>query len=152
MDEEGCYSFAAGWKHLAAFVEGSNTTHLPTKTHAIMESNITSLLNAPLWQMTGEQFLVLTQFALSSSSNGTLGGTPETGIAREKAVGARQLAQLLGCSESMVYALMHDHVLDGAIVSRIGKKVVFDVETARHLADDYQKAKRQSRIEEKLNG
>lgn len=117
-----------------------------------MESNITSLLNAPLWQMTGEQFLALTHFALSSSPSGGSGAAQEAGTAREKAVGARSLAQLLGCSESMIYALMHEHVLDGAIVSRIGKKVVFDVETARRLADDYQKAKRQSRIEEKVNG
>ena len=100
--------------------------------------------------MTGEQFLALTQFALSSlPPNGT--GALSEGH-QEKAVGVRALAQKLGCSESMIYSLMHVHVLDGAVISRIGKKFVFDVGTARRLADEYQTTKRQSRIEERSNG
>ena len=105
-----------------------------------MENSIKPLLQAPLWQMTGEQFLTLTQFALSS--------LPKEGISlgvasgNEKAVGVHALAQKLGCSESMIYTLIRERILDEAIISRIGKRFVFDVERARILADTHQRNKR----------
>lgn len=112
-----------------------------------MESNIKPLLQAPLWQMTGEQFLSLTQFAFSS--------IPKEGFpaesTNEKAIGVHALAQKLGCSDSMVYTLMRDHVLDEAIISRIGKRFVFDVERARILADTHQRNKRLANQEDREN-
>ena len=55
---------------------------------------IESLLDKPVWQMTGKEYLELTQYALKASG----------GLLRD------------------------------AIVSRIGRRIVFDVERARELA------------------
>ena len=99
---------------------------------------IESLLDKPVWQMTGEEYLELTQYALKSA------GGNETGAERrvQKAMGVHALAVELGCSDSTVYLLMRtareeDGSSDGggllrdAIVSRIGRRIVFDVERAR---------------------
>ena len=106
------------------------------------KSNISELLSKPLWQMTGEEYYELTQFALASSQNADRGSTP----AGQKALGVHALAVELGCSDSTIYALMRaareedgsaegGGILKPAIVSRIGRRIVFDVDTARRLAD-----------------
>jgi hypothetical protein len=48
-----------------------------------------------------------------------------------------------------VYTLKKIGVLDSAIVSQIGKRIVFDVNKARILADEYQKSRRAARRESK---
>lgn len=113
---------------------------------------IEDLLVKPVWQMTGEEYLELTQYALKSA------GVNETGAERrgQKAMGVHALAVELGCSDSTVYSLMRtareeDGSSDGggllrdAIVSRIGRRIVFDVEKARTLADEYQRTSRDER-------
>lgn len=108
-------------------------------------SNISELLSKPLWQMTGEEYYELTQFALASSQNADSGSTP----AGQKALGVHALAVELRCSGSTIYALMRaareedgsaegGGVLKTAIVSRIGRRIFFDVDKARTLADEYQ--------------
>lgn len=52
------------------------------------KSNISELLSKPLWQMTGEEYYELTQFALASSQNAGRGSTP----AGQKALGVHALA------------------------------------------------------------
>lgn len=102
---------------------------------------IESFLDKPVWQITGEEYLELTQYALKSA------GGNDTGAERrgQKAMGVHALAVELGCSDSTVYSLMRttreeDGSSDGggllrdAIVSRIGRRIVFDVERARELA------------------
>ena len=104
---------------------------------------IEDLLDKPVWQMTGEEYIELTQYALSSS------GANENHVERrvQKAMGVHALAVELGCSDSTVYSLMRtareeDGSSDGggllrdAIVSRIGRRIVFDVERARELAQN----------------
>lgn len=96
---------------------------------------ITSLLDRPIWQMTGREFCELAQYAL----------TPVNGAARitpQLVIGVRELALYLGCCEATIYALKRDGILDDAIVSRIGKKIVFDGEKAREAAADYQDKQR----------
>jgi len=113
---------------------------------------IEDLLVKPVWQMTGEEYLELTQYALKSA------GGNETVAERmgQKAMGVHALAVELGCSDSTVYSLMRtarqeDGSSDGggllrdAIVSRIGRRIVFDVEKARTLADEYQRTSRDER-------
>ena len=117
------------------------------KLYAIMNSNtlIEGLLQKPLWQKTGEEYCQLTHYALSLSPN--TGSSPAP--PGQKALGVHALAVELGCSDSTVYALMRTPreedgssegggILRPAVVSRIGRRIVFDVETARRLADDYQ--------------
>ena len=95
------------------------------------EININGLLEKPLWQMTGEEYCQLTQYALSLS-NGT--GTAPSPLG-QKALGIHALAMELGCSDSTIYALMRTPreedgasegggVLKDAIVSRIGRRIV----------------------------
>jgi hypothetical protein len=118
---------------------------LKTVSEMSTEININGLLEKPLWQMTGEEYCQLTQYALSLS-NGTGTAPSPSG---QKALGVHALAVELGCSDSTIYALMrtpHEEdgssagggVLKDAIVSRIGRRIVFDVDKARDLATQYQ--------------
>ncbi len=109
-----------------------------------MDSNnlIEGLLQKPLWQMTGEEYCQLTHYALSLSPNTGSSSAPPG----QKALGVHALAVELGCSDSTVYALMRtpreeDGSAEGG-VSRIGRRIVFDVDTARRLADDYQSSRK----------
>ncbi len=108
-------------------------------------SHIEGLLEKPLWQMTGEEYCQLTHYALSLSQN----AGPSQAPAGQKVLGVHALAVELGCSDSTIYALMrtvreedgsakNGGVLKGAIVSRIGRRIVFDVDKARELAIQYQ--------------
>ena len=107
--------------------------------------DIQGLLEKPVWQMTGEEYCQLTHYALSL--------TPSAGSSQapvgQKALGVHALAIELGCSESTIYALMRTPreedgsaigggVLKEAIVSRIGRRIVFDVDKARELATQSQ--------------
>jgi len=116
-----------------------------------MNSNaiIDGLLQKPLWQMTGEEYCQLTHYALSLSPNTGSSASPPG----QKALGVHVLAMELGCSDSTVYALMRTAreeddsaegggILQPAIVSRIGRRIVFDVDIARRLADDYQSTRK----------
>ena len=71
-----------------------------------------------------------------------IGGSTPMG---QKALGVHALAVELGCSDSTIYALMRapreedgssegGGILKPAIISRIGRRIVFDVEKARELA------------------
>ena len=99
--------------------------------------------------MTGEEYCQLTQYALSLSPNVGTSSAPMG----QKALGVHALAVELGCSDSTIYALMRatreedgsaegGGILKPAIVSRIGRRIVFDVDTARRLADGYQSARK----------
>lgn len=110
---------------------------------------IEGLLEKPVYMMTGEEYLELTHYALANSQT-TANQTARGG---QKAFGVHALAVELGCSDSTIYALMRaprdedgsadgGGVLKDAIVSRIGRRIVFDVETARRLADEYQSTRK----------
>ena len=100
------------------------------------------LLGKPLWQMTGEEFLQLNELTRSSSNS-----QQENNETKVYAHGINELASKLGCCQSTVYALKKLGILDNAIVSQIGKRIVFDVHKARELADEYQKSQREARRE-----
>ena len=113
------------------------------------EKIIEGLLVKPLWQMTGEEYCHLTQYAMSLSTNAETSPAPMG----QKALGVHALAVELGCSDSTIYALMRavreddgsaegGGILRPAVVSRIGRRIVFDDDTARRLADDYQSSHR----------
>lgn len=91
-------------------------------------SNSTTSLSKPLWMMTAQEFLDL----MASRE------VPEKATKRCQAIGITKLAEELGCSVSMLYFLKKKGVLNDSIISHIGKKVVFDVDRARDLANDYQ--------------
>ena len=108
-------------------------------------NKIEGLLQKTLWQMTGEEYCQLTHYALSLSPNA---GSSQASTG-QKALGIHALAVELGCSDSTVYSLMRTPrkedgssegggILRDAIVSRIGRRIVFDVDKARELAKQSQ--------------
>lgn len=106
-----------------------------------MNTYVDKLLAMPLWQMTGEEYLALHTYACNNNRNTKLAET-QTSI---KVTGVRALADYLQCCESTIYSLLRHKVLDSAIISRIGKRIVFDGEVARHCANDYQEQQRAQR-------
>lgn len=92
------------------------------------------LLQKPLWQMTGSEFLELV------SASSSVDNTPSS--SRTLCTGVHALAEYLRCCDATVYTLKREGVLDEAIVSRVGKRIVFDGEKARHLADKFLKRRR----------
>lgn len=92
-----------------------------------------SLLDLPVWQMTGAELLAL----LSNKGSETFDMST-----RVTCTGVHELAMYLKCCESTIYALKRDGVLDEAVVSQIGKRIVFDGEKAREAAKNYQKERR----------
>lgn len=99
--------------------------------------NIEELLARPIWQMTGAEYCALAQYATAAS--GTVASSSP------QAVGVQALAKELGCSASMIYTIKKCGALDDAIISRIGRKEVFDIDKARTLANDYQAKQRAER-------
>lgn len=91
--------------------------------------------------MTGEEFLQLNELTRNSSADSAENGNTSCMLV----YGVSDLAKVIGCSQSTVYALKKLGVFDKAIVSHIGKKIVFDAEKARKLADEYQKFQRELR-------
>jgi len=108
------------------------------KTNTI---NINELLEKPIWQMTGREYCSLTHYAIALHGGQDVG----TESRRTLVNGVQALADALSCSPSTIFALMrtareddglsnNGGILRDAIVSRIGRKIVFDVELARELA------------------
>ena len=105
--------------------------------------NISSIMGKMIVQLSCEEFCVLTQYAVEGIAAPVAGAVSSAKI--HQVVGVTPLSAELGCSASFLYALKAKGVLDGAIISQIGKKAVFDVDKARELANTYQKEMRASR-------
>lgn len=99
------------------------------------KENLKVLMDRPIWQMTGREFCELAQLALAPTN--VAKGTPTPYL-----VGVNKLAQYLGCCEATIYAIKREGILDDAIVSQVGRSIVFDGERAREAADRYQKERR----------
>lgn len=93
-----------------------------------MEKDYEELLKRPLWQMTGEDLIEL----LKTNTE-----TREEKEKKQYAYGLRALGDELGCSQSTVFDLRKRGILDEAIVSYLGKRIVFNVEKARELSNKY---------------
>ena len=94
-----------------------------------MNEKIEKLMDTPIWQMTGKEFLALNAYA--GNSNNPEERTPHY------IYGIQALSKLIGCCPSTIYGLKKEGVLDEAIVSNVGKKIVFDGDKARLLASQY---------------
>ena len=86
--------------------------------------------------MSGEEFCQLTMYANSSCQAGG------NSASKEYAYGIHELGTIIGCCDSTIYSLKKQGVLNDAIVSQIGKKIIFDVEKARRLAGEFQQRQR----------
>lgn len=113
----------------------STSNNTPTSPDEVRD-----LMRKPVWQMSGEELCILAKFAASTTTPSFTSKPDKTRV-----IGIKELAAYLGCCESTIYAIKKAGILDSAIVSQIGKRIVFDAERARELADDYQKAQREQR-------
>lgn len=104
------------------------------------QADIQGLMDKPVWQMSGKEFCMLTQYATDNASS-----KPSAATAKTRVIGIKDLASYLGCCESTIYTIKRLGILDPAIVSQIGKRIVFDAERARELADQFQKSQREQR-------
>lgn len=107
------------------------------------KSSVIDLLNKPLWQMTGEEYVALHAYACSINMD-SRASVPVTHIK-----GVHAVAEFCACSDSQIAKLLREGVLDSAIVSRIGKSIVFDGDEVRRCANEYQEQQRVIRKAEK---
>lgn len=122
-----------------------------------MDTTVKQLLDTPVWQMTGEQQYRLIQYALGNggtynANNSAMDINTPYAPKRTRIAGVHELALYLECCDSLVHKLRREGVLDNAIISRIGKKIVFDGDLARRCADEYQHIIRDQRKKQKMNG
>lgn len=96
------------------------------------------LLQKMLVQMTGEELVAIFRMAATEANDGN--GTPKE--ASKYVYGIQDLAAYIGCCASTIYDLKKRGVLDAAIVSKVGKRIVFNAPLARKLADDFQQLRR----------
>ena len=98
--------------------------------------NKNELLAKPVWQMSGNELQTLLHMAMTAEG-GKAARSTTTHL-----TGVQALAEFLNCSQSTVFMLRRRGVLDEAVVSQIGRKIVFDGNKARKLANDYQMSRR----------
>lgn len=107
-----------------------------------MDKTITvkDLLQKPLWQMSGEEYVALHAYACTIINGDSTGRQTQV-----LCKGVHALAQYCSCSASQIFKLLREGVLDAAIRSRVGKSIVFDGEVALRCAAEYQEQQRISR-------
>ena len=86
--------------------------------------------------MSGEEYVALHAYACAINMTG-----PEASqVTRLK--GVQAVAEYCACSDSQIAKLLREGVLDTAILSRIGKSIIFDGDEARRCANEYQDQQR----------
>ena len=103
---------------------------------------ITSLMQKPVCMMSGEELCLLTQYVHQSTTSSEMTSSAQ-GTAN--VIGVKALAVYLGCSESTIYTIKKQGILDKAIVAQIGRKIIFNAPLARELANAYQQEQRDLR-------
>lgn len=106
------------------------------KKKATITSN-QELLERPLWGLSVMEFLSVLSEAGKLQEDGALWL-----LSSKRITGVKALAKYLNCSESTIYLLRRKGVLDGAVISQIGRRIVFDGDKARTLASEYMKENR----------
>ena len=93
-------------------------------------TNIQELLSKPVWQMTGEEFIMLSRHA---SGQTEAQPQPVTDTSRKYVYGILGLAKLVGCSLPTANRIKKSGRIDKAI-TQIGRKIIVDAELALELA------------------
>ena len=92
--------------------------------------NLQELLSKPVWQMTGEEFIFLSNHASRQTETQT---QPVTDTERKYVYGILGIANLFGCSLPTANRIKKSGKIDKAI-TQIGRKIIVDVELALELA------------------
>ena len=93
-------------------------------------TNIQELLSKPVWQMTGEEFIMLSRHA---SVQTEAQPQPVTDTSRKYVYGIPGIARLFGCSLPTANRIKKSGKIDKAI-TQIGRKIIVDAELALELA------------------
>ena len=93
-------------------------------------TNIQELLSKPVWQMTGEEFIMLSRHA---SVQMEAQPQPVTDTSRKYVYGIPGIARLFGCSLPTANRIKKSGKIDKAI-TQIGRKIIVDAELALELA------------------
>ena len=93
-------------------------------------TNIQELLSKPVWQMTGEEFIMLSRHA---SGQAETQPQPVTDTSRKYVYGILGIAKLFGCSLPTANRIKKSGKIDKAI-TQIGRKIIVDAELALELA------------------
>lgn len=91
--------------------------------------NIKELKAKPIWQMTGEEFLLLQKDADTTKPE----RKPTKESSKKYVYGIQGLAQLFGCSVPTAHRIKKSGKINKA-VTQIGRKIIIDAELALELA------------------
>lgn len=93
---------------------------------------INELLDKPVWQMTGEEFLFLAQHGIMSTSGET---TMSSSSQKERryVYGLAGIVRLFGCSLPTANRIKQSGKINRAI-TQIGRKIIVDADLALELA------------------
>ena len=97
-----------------------------------LNMKIENLLNKPLWQMTGEEFMFLSKSATSDSAPRQSEVVVDASSPKY-VYGLSGIAQLFGCSIPTANRIKKSGRIDKAI-KQIGRKIIVDAELALELA------------------
>lgn len=100
----------------------------PTKP---IKMNTDDLLKKPIWQMTGEEFLSLSNFQ-NDKNNAKNPKVSQSDSHKKFVYGIRGIANLLDCSIATANRIKKSGVIDEAIFQH-NRKIVVDSEKALHL-------------------
>ena len=100
-----------------------------TLIHSDME--IRDLLSKPVWQMTGEEFILLNRHALQERE--ARAAQPAADTEKKYVYGIGGIARLFGCSMPTANRIKKSGKIDRAI-TQIGRKIIVDADMALELA------------------
>lgn len=92
---------------------------------------IRELLSKPVWQMTGEEFILLNRHALQEREAKV--AQPIADTEKKYVYGIDGIARLFGCSMPTANRIKKSGKIDRAI-TQIGRKIIVDAEMALELA------------------
>lgn len=84
--------------------------------------------NRPLCTLTVHEFKELMSQLLAN---------PRQPAQKSQAFGIRELSRALTCSTSQISKLRKEGVLDAAVISHLGRRIVFDIDKAREDANKW---------------
>lgn len=98
----------------------------------IYNMNINELMNKPLWQMTGEEFLAIIN-EKKSEEIAPVTSDSDRNTSKHYVYGLAGIARLFGCSIPTANRIKKSGVIDKAI-TQCGRKIIVDSELALQLA------------------
>lgn len=93
---------------------------------------IENLLEKPIWQMTGQEFLALNEQCRSTVQDQQIVSISDISLNKKYVYGIRGIANLLNCSIAKANRIKKRGIIDEAIIQE-GRSIMVDVELALSL-------------------